>query len=654
MARKKSKKTIFKVTSSILLATSLLLPPTVSFGKDQVHTVAPLSVKEQEGRFASLQNLETRIAGKSRYETAATISSYGWESGADTVVIATGRNFPDVLAGTPLAFQLEAPILLTRPTTLTEDTIKEIKRLGAKKAILLGGKTAITESVEKELRELGVTIDRISGASRADTAVEISKKLNSFDSAIIVDGMNFPDAIAIAPYAAREGIPIFLTQRGSINDATKAQLRKAKDIYIIGGKNAVSDEIMIDWNAKRISGPTRYATVAAIVKEFSFNKHVTYVATGQEYADALTGSVVAAWESAPVLLVPKKNIPEVLKEVYNENTYTIIIGGESAVPSEVIKELREKKETRSQADIRAKWEELQPTYDYSTSKYTKEPLLSTPYYAGQLNEDYLKDALNYTKFIRYLANLPYDDMFVDEDLTDQAQHGALLLSVSNFSHFPSRPADMQTNIFEKGYESTSTSNISYGYESLTESILYGYMRDEWPASNIESVGHRRWILSPSLQKLGFGEVTDKETFESYSTMQVFDTSRKNVDFQYSAWPSAGDFPVTFFHEIDPWSIHLDRNLYKAPELKNVTVTIERLSDKKTWSFNASNNGNAEDFTKNYLNVSNENYGYTYGIIFRPSNLDLHSEDRFKVEVKGLQTKEGQPASITYNVDFFEL
>ena len=53
-----------------------------------------------------------RIYGGDRYETAVKVSRVGWDQGS-TVILTRGDDFADALAGTPLAYAKDAPILLT-------------------------------------------------------------------------------------------------------------------------------------------------------------------------------------------------------------------------------------------------------------------------------------------------------------------------------------------------------------------------------------------------------------------------------------------------------------------------------------------------------------------------------------------------------------
>src|SRR5690606_20595324 len=110
-----------------------------------------------------------RLAGASRYDTAVAISKAGWNS-ASTVVIATGTDFPDALAGGPLAYQENAPILLTKGDALHPSAAAEIRRLKPVNAILLGSSGALSATVEKQVRQLVAHVDRIGGKTRYDTA----------------------------------------------------------------------------------------------------------------------------------------------------------------------------------------------------------------------------------------------------------------------------------------------------------------------------------------------------------------------------------------------------------------------------------------------------------------------------------------------------
>src|SRR5680860_516169 len=70
-----------------------------------------------------------RLAGSNRYATAAAVSAATFAEGVDVAFIATGENFPDALAGGPLAGSRGAPVLLTGRDALPAETAAELDRL---------------------------------------------------------------------------------------------------------------------------------------------------------------------------------------------------------------------------------------------------------------------------------------------------------------------------------------------------------------------------------------------------------------------------------------------------------------------------------------------------------------------------------------------
>ena len=70
----------------------------------------------------------SRLAGPDRYATAATISASHFGANVPVVYIATGENFPDSLAGGPVAAANNGPLLLVTPTGIPGATAAELLR----------------------------------------------------------------------------------------------------------------------------------------------------------------------------------------------------------------------------------------------------------------------------------------------------------------------------------------------------------------------------------------------------------------------------------------------------------------------------------------------------------------------------------------------
>jgi putative cell wall-binding protein len=277
----------------------------------------------------------TRVSGATRYDTAVEIAKKGWQT-ADAVVIATGADFPDALAGAPLAYQLNAPILLTDKDSLLDSTKQEISSLKATKAIVLGGTSAVSTTVEDQLKTLGITnIERLAGQNRFETASLIAAKLGGNpNTAIVAYGYNYPDALSVASYAAQKGYPILLTNTNDVPSVTTDQLAGKTKTIVVGGEAAVSNSVSSTLpGAVRIGGSDRFETAANLVNQLDMSASTVYVATGRNFADALTGSVLAAKEGAPMLLVEQNSVPgPIYKLLSSKGVETVnVLGGSTAV-----------------------------------------------------------------------------------------------------------------------------------------------------------------------------------------------------------------------------------------------------------------------------------------------------------------------------------
>ncbi|GHV54118.1 hypothetical protein FACS1894216_13470 [Synergistales bacterium] len=253
-------------------------------------------------------------------------------------------------------------------------------------------------------------------------------------------------------------------------------------------------------------------------------------------------------------------------------------------------------------------------------------------------------------FYRFLADIP-DDVVLDDSLIYRAQHGAVLLAASGvFAHEPPKPANMDNAFYEEGFASTTSSNISYrsgtNYNTTKiDSALSGQMDDEDP-SNIDMVGHRRWILNYELKKTAFGvaDIGDRR----YFTIQVFDGSRSATNYpDYILWPNQSAFPLNFFKGNVPWSIQLHRDIYAEPTSQEVAVILTRVSDAKTWIFTK----NDTDKSGKYFNLLPSHP--LYCIVFRPDGIGSYS-GAYDISVSGLKLIDGSPATLNYTVEFFDI
>ncbi len=293
-----------------------------------------------------------RIAGTNRFGTAVEVSKQGWPDGAQTVVLARGDDYADALAGVPLAYQLNAPILLTHTNRLITSTKDEIIRLGANKVIILGGTGAVSKAVALELQGMGLTVQRIAGSGRYETAALIAKEMakgGSFDTAFVAVGTNFADALSASAYAARSGYPILLAQPTRLPGSTETALidLAITNTWVIGGTGVINDTVCAQLpGAPRIAGNNRYATGIALAEKFmpGYTK-IVYLATGLVFPDAIAGGVLAAKNSSGVLLIrgdraiPNQTVQDFLSA--RGVKFAGVFGGTGAVSAEIETWLRD-------------------------------------------------------------------------------------------------------------------------------------------------------------------------------------------------------------------------------------------------------------------------------------------------------------------------
>lgn len=301
-----------------------------------------------------------RLAGLSRYDTAVAISKYGWSS-SNYIIIARGDLYPDALAGAPLAFKYQAPLLLSDTTFLRDVVIQEIKRLKSTKAILLGSTNALSEQVESDLvNKAGLgenNIERIGGKDRYETAAKIGLSVKTLggisDTAVVATGENFPDALAISGFAAQKGMAILLVNKTAFDINTESALKnlEIKKSIILGGEGAVPKGIENWLNAQgylatRISGADRYETaknIADYAYKNGFNPERIFISTGENFPDALTSGPLASIYKAPLFLVRKSILPTLTEQWISSNKnsiyYIYVTGGTDVVSDEIGNEI---------------------------------------------------------------------------------------------------------------------------------------------------------------------------------------------------------------------------------------------------------------------------------------------------------------------------
>lgn len=288
-----------------------------------------------------------RFAGADRYETSLSMFKNNWTT-CSTAIITTGEAFPDALSAAPLAKKYNAPIILTQPNALSVNVENQLKKTGVKNVFIIGGVGAVSKEVESKLTSMGITCTRLSGADRYSTNLAILKYLNPKGEIAVATGENFPDALSIAPIAASSEMPILLVNGDNISDGAANYIKSnnIKSSYIIGGTGVVNSNCENNLSkvtaVTRLSGVNRYDTNIAVLKYFQSRLRLKelYFATGENYPDALSGSVLAAAGNHPLVLINNNLSDSTFKYALGCNPLgKCIFGGEGVVPSSAVDDI---------------------------------------------------------------------------------------------------------------------------------------------------------------------------------------------------------------------------------------------------------------------------------------------------------------------------
>lgn len=288
-----------------------------------------------------------RIYGSNRYETSYNLFNKGWAS-SNTVILASGIDYPDALTATPLAGKYNAPILLSRNTNLdAQPQLKEIlQNKGVKNVIIVGGQTAIPQVIQDQIASLGINVRRIGGSDRYETSALIAKEVGVNNGEVaLAYGLSFADGLSIASVAAKKQMPILLTRNTSVPNATQDFINNnnINKTYVVGSTTVISDSVASQTkNPERLGGANRYETNSVIFNRFKsdINLNSIYIASGLAFPDALSSSALAAKDGNFVLLSNTKQVEWSVRNIILSikpslnNVYTI--GSNIVIPDNVI------------------------------------------------------------------------------------------------------------------------------------------------------------------------------------------------------------------------------------------------------------------------------------------------------------------------------
>lgn len=155
-------------------------------------------------------------------------------------------------------------------------------------------------------------IQRVAGVDRFETAANIATESYPAGAPVVyvANGLNYPDALSAGPAAAHAGGPLLLVAPGSIpaSVSTTIAALDPDHIVVIGGTGSVSASVYTQLaglapTIERIAGTDRYDTSRQVADTTFGSANIAYIATGQNFPDALAAGGAAGLLDAPVILV---------------------------------------------------------------------------------------------------------------------------------------------------------------------------------------------------------------------------------------------------------------------------------------------------------------------------------------------------------------
>jgi uncharacterized repeat protein (TIGR01451 family) len=192
-----------------------------------------------------------------------------------------------------------------------------------------------------------VTTTRVGGADREATAAQLA--MASYPSpgsahvVVLARDDVYADALTGSPLAVALDGPVLLTPTAALSTAARSAIQSVLPsnglVICLGGVNAISAGVVgqlqsLGYQVQRIGGADRYATATLIADRIASNHAVSkvYLATGQNFADALPAADAAGLTNGVVLLTAGSQLPAVTKSwlAAHASATTTAIGGSAA------------------------------------------------------------------------------------------------------------------------------------------------------------------------------------------------------------------------------------------------------------------------------------------------------------------------------------
>ena len=292
-----------------------------------------------------------RLFGNDRYLTSYAVANrlkaVLGVSKFDSIIIATGADYPDALAGAYLGKVKKAPIILIhkdRKTSITDavNYVKNNLKAGGK-VYILGGTAVVPTTLDTQIRSKGYTVKRLGGANRYETNINIFKEAGVKNTDVIVTtGMDFRDPLI----ASATGYPLLIVNNtGKLLPVQQNYLqgKGIKRFTIVGSASKVpsaTQTALKKYSSKvlRIYGANNFETSTEVANQFISQPKGIMLAVENNFPDAVSGGPLAIYTKSPLFLLDNAHTSYAKTYAKNNKIYTgYVLGGTGLISDSAVR-----------------------------------------------------------------------------------------------------------------------------------------------------------------------------------------------------------------------------------------------------------------------------------------------------------------------------
>lgn len=189
---------------------------------------------------------------------------------------------------------------------------------------------------------------RLAGTDRYGTAAAVAATWSPGVSVVYVaSGQDYADALGASSRAGIYDAPVLLTESGRLPSQTRTALSRLAPsrIVVIGGLESVDGSVFAaltpyatSGRVERVAGDDRYGTAAALASYYPSGVTRVYLASGEDFPDALAGAALSGARGEPLLLTRHDRLDSTTLQQLDrlDPGQVVVLGGSTTVSKAVV------------------------------------------------------------------------------------------------------------------------------------------------------------------------------------------------------------------------------------------------------------------------------------------------------------------------------